>query len=60
MKQTNDEFEQAFRKAYDSASRSFFTSFESISEDDIKSMTTLAFYTGMVAAFKDINDMLKN
>ena len=30
MKQTNDEFVQAFRKASDSASRSLFTSFESV------------------------------
>lgn len=38
----------------------FFTSFESVSKDDIKSMTTLAFYAGKVAAFNDIKDMLKN
>lgn len=60
MKQTNDEFVQAFRKAYDSTLQSFYTSLESVSEDDIKSMTTLAFYTGKVAAFDDIKDMLKN
>ena len=60
MKQTNDEFLQAFRKASDSASRSLSTSFESVIKDDIKSMTTLAFYAGKVAAFNDIKDMLKN
>ena len=60
MKQTNDEFVQAFRKEYDSVSRSLFTSLESVSKDDIKSMTTLAFYAGKFAAFNDIKDMLKN
>ena len=60
MKQTNDEFVHAFRKASDSASRSLLTSYESVSKDDIKSMTTFAFYAGKVAAFNDIKDMLKN
>ena len=60
MKQTNDEFLQAFRKEYDAAMRNLFTSLESVSKDDIKSMTTLAFYAGKVAAFNDIKDMLKN
>lgn len=36
MKQTNDEFVQAFRKASDSASRSLFTSFESVSKIEEK------------------------
>ena len=60
MKQTNDEFVQDFRNASDSASRSLSTSLESVSKDDIKSMTTLAFYAGKFADFNDIRGMRKN